>query len=185
MPISFRLQTPVKNKRFAGYIEDLEFDFDPVGLWNYGNYSYDPSAPSVPLLTQARNQLIELREGGIKFDGFGYAVYSMEGRVDVSRETSVVVVMKTFAKEGLLFYLAGNDNVSGNVLARGAAWRWRWGVGANRKFCTGQFFSGKERSFFCFEKVQIGPRALLVDQGREASFGASLIIIDKTVVTLY
>ncbi|XP_055329207.1 laminin subunit alpha-like [Paramacrobiotus metropolitanus] len=114
VPLNYRLQIPVRNKRFAGYIEQVAFDEDPVGLWNMGNMTFDTERPTtVPQLAGGRNQLIESKgqvEGGIKLDGTGYAVYAMEARTDVASQTSCIVAMKTFAKDGLLFYLAGDGN---------------------------------------------------------------------------
>ncbi|OQV14684.1 Laminin subunit alpha [Hypsibius exemplaris] len=174
MPLNFRLQPPVKNRRFAGHIEGLEFDLEPIGLWNHGNMSFDTSSPSVAQLAPPRDQLLELpKEDGIKLDGSGYAIYNMEGRVDVSRETAVTIELKTFDKEGLLFLLSednSEDFLSLEIREGKVVLKYNLGSGTVTITSPERYDDGKWHSIFA---DRTGKRGVLQIDGDNVANGTS------------
>ncbi|XP_077547053.1 laminin subunit alpha [Haemaphysalis longicornis] len=86
-------------RRFEGALEDLLWGGLPIGLWNFQQRHGSLEG------CQERDTLTDLPvDGGLRFDGTGYALLGGEPR-DFADGISISLTFRTYAREGLLFLI--------------------------------------------------------------------------------
>ena len=100
----------MRNFRFDGCIEEVEFGGTPIGLWDF------VQADNIFEGCEERNELAEeVPSNGLKFSGSGYAILPKK-KHQFGTNTHIKIPFKTYVKDGLLFLIgknvstrAGND----------------------------------------------------------------------------
>ncbi|XP_012943161.1 laminin subunit alpha isoform X2 [Aplysia californica] len=106
LPDDVKIPRDITTQMFEGGMEDLKFDGEPVGLWNFvaGENNYEGE--------QERDFLKQIFTEGVRFNGMGYAVLSKGGLRLKPDRTRMSLYFKTFAEDGLLFYMGEKDYFS-------------------------------------------------------------------------
>ncbi|XP_055884413.1 laminin subunit alpha-like isoform X2 [Biomphalaria glabrata] len=109
---------------FNGGMEDLKFDDEPVGLWNF------VEAKNNKVGYPQRDFMQEIFTEGVYFNGQGYAALSRNDFQIRGERTQVSFQFKTYAADGLLFYIGLKDYFSLELAGGHLLFRFDLGKGA-------------------------------------------------------
>ncbi|GFY37998.1 laminin-like protein epi-1 [Trichonephila inaurata madagascariensis] len=103
--ISEKLSLPdtLENYHFDGCIEDVEFGETPIGLWDFVFAENNIEG------CEERNELSIPPSNGLRFSGSGYVILPRK-RHQFSSETTIKMLFKTYAKDGLMFLIGKNND---------------------------------------------------------------------------
>ncbi|GIY52598.1 hypothetical protein CDAR_86411, partial [Caerostris darwini] len=103
--VSDKLQLPdtLENYHFDGCIEDVEFGETPIGLWDFVFAENNIEG------CEERNELAVQPSNGLRFSGAGYVILPRK-RHQFASETTIKMLFKTYAKDGLLFLIGKNND---------------------------------------------------------------------------
>ncbi|CDW53311.1 Laminin-like protein epi-1 [Trichuris trichiura] len=114
VPTSFELPKTIVNPHFNGQIEGLVLHGEPKGLWNFAldGRNNTSGAP------ERRELHSEASLNGIHLNGKGYAVLQRL-MWNPREQVDLVFYFKTFASEGLMFYIGKDRDILAVEVKRG------------------------------------------------------------------
>uniref|UniRef100_A0A0B7BNE7 Laminin subunit alpha n=1 Tax=Arion vulgaris TaxID=1028688 RepID=A0A0B7BNE7_9EUPU len=137
VPVNVRIPPDITSKSFEGGIEDLKFDEEPIGLWNFleGDNNY--------VGENQRDFLKEIFTEGVRFNGMGYSVLSRDSLRIKPERTRVSMVFKTYADSGVLFYIGYKDFLSVELLGGRVNFAYDLGGGLTQVSTQGTYNNGE------------------------------------------
>ncbi|PVD23436.1 hypothetical protein C0Q70_16705 [Pomacea canaliculata] len=93
------VELPVTTTFFQGSLEDIKFDDDPVGLWNFVDAENNLRGEL------ARDVMKEIVSNGMRFNGMGYVVLNRDQLGLRSRKSEIQLQFQTYSESGLLVYM--------------------------------------------------------------------------------
>ncbi|KAH9496293.1 hypothetical protein Btru_018041, partial [Bulinus truncatus] len=124
VPSNIEIPNELTRKYFIGGMEELKFDGEPVGFWNFlaGANNYVGQTE--------RNFKKDIFTEGFYFNGIGYAAMAKEHFQLKGERTKVSFQFKTYAADGLLFYIGNKDYFSVELVGGRIVFRFELGSGA-------------------------------------------------------
>ncbi|XP_021350179.1 laminin subunit alpha-like isoform X1 [Mizuhopecten yessoensis] len=107
-------RTVIGSNYYEGAMEGVAFDSQPMGIWNfvYGDNNYIGAIE--------RNVLVEEKSNGFSFNGNGYAIVSArEVNFRPQQKATIIMHFKTYASNGLLFFMGKGRDFSSIELRDG------------------------------------------------------------------
>ncbi|CAL1548003.1 unnamed protein product [Lymnaea stagnalis] len=125
VPENIMIPQELTSQPYSGGIQDLIFDGEPIGLWNFveGENNY------VGFPTRNKTDFETERNKGVSFNGNGYAVFSRGSLLKPDR-TKVSFQFKTYATDALLFYMGYKDYFSVELRGGHIVFQYDLGSGA-------------------------------------------------------
>ncbi|BFY99968.1 hypothetical protein BsWGS_03008 [Bradybaena similaris] len=137
VPANVRIPRDLITKSFEGGLEDLKFDEENVGLWNFlqGGNNYVGEGQ--------RDFLQDIFLEGMRFNGEGYVVLSRDGLRLKPDRTSVTMSFKTYAESGILFYIGDKDFFSVELVEGRVNFAYDLGGGLTQSRSQGTYNNGE------------------------------------------
>ncbi|ESO94906.1 hypothetical protein LOTGIDRAFT_144813 [Lottia gigantea] len=174
------LRTP-----YDGVIEELVFDEQPIGLWNFkdGENNY--------MGANERDVFKAITSNGLRFNGRGYVILSRkELRFVPAKSVDVLMKFKTYAENGLLVYMTDNKRDFLSVEIRDGQVYFQYDLGYGRAtLVSGERYN--DGSWHSIQASRVEKDGLLLVDGTEVAKGQSkgtlkeLSIIDDIFIGGY
>ncbi|XP_071119471.1 laminin subunit alpha-like [Haliotis cracherodii] len=140
-PTGVMLPSSINGRRYIGVMEDLKFDEQSLGLWNFimaeNNYYGE----------NERDVMKSVSSNGLRFNGKGYVILSKAALgLRPDKTIDVILKFKTYAENGLLVYMADAKKDFLSLELRDGKLFFQFDLGSNRavlmadnKFNDGQW----------------------------------------------
>uniref|UniRef100_T1J097 Laminin subunit alpha n=1 Tax=Strigamia maritima TaxID=126957 RepID=T1J097_STRMM len=97
---SAKIQSEVRHLHFDGEIEEITFNNNPIGIWNFVAIEGD-----VDGCIERDSLVIVTPSSALRFDGSGYTIMKRRSVDRFAQRVEIVLQFKTYAREGLLFLI--------------------------------------------------------------------------------
>ncbi|RWS27412.1 Laminin subunit alpha-like protein [Leptotrombidium deliense] len=159
IPKGAQLQEDVHESEFTGNIEDIKIGDIPMSLWNAVHINNVKGANPRDKPTKESN--------GARFDGSSF-VMLQRGKQNIALDTFINLRFKTYAEDGLLYFIGGDDTYLSLQMKRGA---------------ISLVFSGAEKPGVITSSKQFNDGNWhLVESSRSESDEEMLLLVDKVEI---
>ncbi|KAK3796923.1 hypothetical protein RRG08_032228 [Elysia crispata] len=137
VPDAFAIPQGLMTKPFEGVLEELTFDGEPLGLWNFaaGKNNFKGA--------NQRDFLLTVFLEGYRFNGYGYAVLSKKLQRLTAESTHVQLSFKTYSEDGLMFYIGKDDYFALEIKQGHVYFRFDLGGGPASVQSSGKYNDGE------------------------------------------
>ncbi|RUS82429.1 hypothetical protein EGW08_009817 [Elysia chlorotica] len=159
VPDDFTIPQDLMTKPFEGVMEELTFDGEPLGLWNF------VAAANNFKGANQRDFLLTVFLEGYRFNGYGYAVLSKQLFRLTAISTQVELSFKTYSEDGLMFYLGKDDYFALEMKGGHIYFRFDLGGGPASVESSGKYNDGEWHKIVVDRKKRSA--ILLIDDSTE------------------